>query len=197
MRSIVAFISATGGSSGSGDEVAGAADDSGGASGPAILTARFMAILSLTKGVLPGPRRLIAWALLLGCLSSCGGSDSPVPGLQTCFQLLITYNGSKSGAANLRMTVSEGGGLSENSPSIQDLIFAETGALHCVTFFTPHDRTYAAVAWMDVTGTEATACSDLANPQCQPSPTDPQAHQSGVQRYGQTTQVHLDLVDPP
>ena len=146
---------------------------------------------------MPNPR-WIAWALI-GCLFSCGGNDTPVPGLQTCLELIITYKGTKSGAAYLRMTESDGGALLENSPSIQDLIFAETGARHCVTFITPHDRTYFAVAWIDATGTESAVCSDLANPnpQCQPAATDPQAHQSGVQHYGQTTQVHLDIVDPP
>ena len=128
---------------------------------------------------MPNPR-WIAWALI-GSLFSCGGNDTPVPGLQTCLELIITYKGTKSGAAYLRLTEGDGGSISENSPSIQDLIFAETGALHCVGLINPQDTTYSAVVWIDVTGTEAAVCTDLTkpNPQCQPSPSDPQAHQSG------------------
>jgi hypothetical protein len=46
-----------------------------------------------------------------------------------------------------------------NASSIQVMMAAENGAIHCTTA--------------------------------------PQAHQSGVERYGATTQVHIDLVDPP
>jgi hypothetical protein len=37
----------------------------------------------------------------------------------------------------------------------------------------------------------------MHNPQCQPSPRDPQAQQSAVLRFGQLTRIRLDVADPP
>jgi hypothetical protein len=78
------------------------------------------------------------------------------------------------------------------------MILVESGALHCFgRNVNPGDIPFTAVAWIDVSGTGAANCSDGSNLQCQPSPSDPQAHQSGVERFGQTTTIHLDVVDPP
>jgi hypothetical protein len=147
--------------------------------------------------VLSPRRRWIFSALLSGSLSWCGGIGGGTT--QTCLGLTITYTGSKSGAAYLRIETDGGITIRGNGPSVQDMILAESGASHCIRGGDPVDFPFTAAAWIDVAGTEATVCADLVhpNPQCQPSPTDPQAHQSGVERYGQTTQVRLDVVDPP
>jgi hypothetical protein len=76
------------------------------------------------------------------------------------------------------------------------MMAAENGAAHCVGRG-PGDIPFAAAAWIDVSGASAANCADMSSPQCQPSPTDPQAQQSGVERAGQTTQVRFDVVDPP
>jgi hypothetical protein len=59
------------------------------------------------------------------------------------------------------------------------------------------DVPITASAWIDISGVEAATCSDLHNTQCQPSPGDPQGHQSAVMRFGQTTIVNIAVVDPP
>jgi len=87
--------------------------------------------------------------------------------------------------------------LAANAPSIQFLILGESGAVQCAGFITPRDTPFTATAWIDVSGANPANCSDLSNPQCQPLPSDPQASQSGVMLYGQTTQIRLDVVDPP
>jgi hypothetical protein len=77
------------------------------------------------------------------------------------------------------------------------MMAAENGAAHCQLVLTPTDFPFTAAAWIDVSGASASNCADMSSPQCQPSAADPQAQQSSVERFGQTTQVRLDLVDPP
>ncbi len=144
------------------------------------------------------PRRWILWALLVGSVPACGDIGGGTT--QTCVAITITYTGSKSGAAYLRVREADGGLIAGNAPSIQVLIWGETGALHCFgRNVNPGDIPFTAAAWIDVSGTGAANCSDVTspNPQCQPSPSDPQALQSGVERFGQTTQIRLDVVDQP
>ena len=146
--------------------------------------------------------RWIAGALLLGCLYSCGGSGIGGPGGQTCLEVTITYTGTKTGAAYLRVLTDGGNGplnIVGNGASIQDMIAFQSGGVLCHPGGIQKDFPLTAAAWIDVTGTEAAVCSDLINlnPQCQPAASDPQAHASGVLRYGQLNQFRLDVVDPP
>jgi hypothetical protein len=140
------------------------------------------------------PQRRILWALLAGgVLSSCGGGL----GGKTCLAFAVTYGGSKSGPAYLRLIYADGGHIFGSGASIQVMMAAENGAAHCVERG-PGDIPFTAAAWIDFSGASATNCVDMSSPQCQPSPTDPQAkQQSGVERFGQTTQVRFDVVDPP
>lgn len=142
------------------------------------------------------PHRWILCLLLVGVLLSCGGDGRSPGGGGTCLAITVTYNGSKSGPAYLRIVYSDGGHIYGSAPSIQVVMAAENGAAHCVVRG-PGDVPFTATTWIDVSGAGAANCADMSSPQCQPSPSDPQAHQSGVERYGQTTQVRLDLVDPP
>ena len=147
---------------------------------------------------MPSPGRCTLWALAVavGSLCSCGGSEQS----QTCLEKTITYTGSKSGAAYSRLATADGTlYIPSNAASIQFLILAESGNVYCSGGGNPIDRPFTWTVWIDVSGTAAASCADLSNPnpQCQPSPGDPQAHQSGVLRFGQLTQIRLDVVDPP
>ena len=146
---------------------------------------------------MPSPGRCTLWALAVavGSLCSCGGSEQS----QTCLEKTITYTGSKSGAAYSRLATADGTlYIPSNAASIQFLILAESGNVYCSGGGNPIDRPFTWTVWIDVSGTAAASCADLSNPnpQCQPSPGDPQAHQSGVLRFGQLTQIRLDVVDP-
>jgi len=79
------------------------------------------------------------------------------------------------------------------------MIAAESSTVICSRGGEHIDIPLTAVAWIDVSGAGATLCADLQNlnPQCQPSPSDPQGHQTAVLRFGQTTIMHIDVVDPP
>ena len=143
------------------------------------------------------PRKRILWAVLLGALPSCGGGGTQ----QTCLATTITYTGSKSGTAYIKIVSDDGGQTFSHAgpePSIQALMFIENGGVLCFGGGARIDIPFTGAAWIDVSGTSAANCSpSVLGPQCQPSPTDPQAHQSGVIRFGQTTQFRLDVVDPP
>jgi hypothetical protein len=137
-------------------------------------------------------RRWLLWSLLAGVLPSCGG-DGGGGGLgETCLALTITYGGSKSGAAYYQVMFADGGQYAGGSPSIQLLMATENGFRHCVQRG-PGDISFTGVTWIDVSGTAN--CADLSSLQCQPTATDPQAHQNGVERWGQTTQVPFNVVD--
>lgn len=140
--------------------------------------------------------RYALWALLVGSLPSCDGTGSG----DTCVAKAITYTGTESGAAYLRILSTDGGqalNFAGNSPSIQVLMAAENSTMTCFGGGAQIDIPVTATVWIDASGAEAATCSDQHNAQCQPSPTDPQAHQSVVLRHGQTTVIHLDIVDPP
>src|SRR5438067_3033170 len=137
-------------------------------------------------------RRWILWALLVGVLPSCGGRTSG----ETCLAVTVTYTGSKSGAAYYVIRFEDGGHDSASAPSIQ-VMMALNGFAHCAVRLTGGDIPFTAAAWIDVSGDSPANCADMSTPRCQPSPADPQAQQSGVERFRQTTQVRLDLVDPP
>jgi hypothetical protein len=81
--------------------------------------------------------------------------------------------------------------------SIRFLIAVESGGVTCSGGGQPIDIPLTATVWIDVSGTATANCSDSHNPQCQPSPSDPQAHQSALLRFGQLTRISLDVVDPP
>ena len=144
---------------------------------------------------MPSPGKWILGALVLNSLTSCGGDGSNA-NEQTCIAIIVTYSGSKSGAAYVRVRESDGGSLAVNAPSIELLILSLEGSTFCARYFTPHDNHFTAAAWIDVSGNGAASCSDLAAPQCQPLPGDPQGQASGVERYGQLTKIQLDIVDP-
>jgi hypothetical protein len=111
----------------------------------------------------------------------------------------VTYAGSKSGAAYLRISEDDGGHTSMNAASIQVLIAVLEGSVLCVGGSFRPDVPFTAAAWIDVSGIGEANCSDVsrADTLCQPSPADPQAHQSGVERAGETTRVQLDVIDQP
>lgn len=116
---------------------------------------------------------------------------------ETCLAIRVSYTGSKSGPAYLRVMFSDGTHIFGNGPSIQVMMAAENGAAHCQLVITAADFPFTAAAWIDVSGASAANCADLGSPQCQPAPADPQVQQTGVERFRQTTQVRLDVVDPP
>ena len=147
---------------------------------------------------LPGRRKcMLRWVLVAaaGSLPSCG-RDHP----QTCLERVITYTGSKSRAAYSRFASDDGDVYSASyAASIQFMILGESGSSLCSGGGKPIDRPFTWAVWIDVSGAAAASCADPSqrNPQCQPSPGDPQGHQSGVLRFGQLTRVSLDVVDPP
>src|SRR6266852_5194179 len=82
--------------------------------------------------------------------------------------------------------------------SIQDLMLVENGFVTCFGGSAHGDIPFTGAVWIDVSGTAAANCSpNVLAPQCQPALSDPQAHQSGVLRFGQLTQIRFDVVDPP
>lgn len=129
-------------------------------------------------------------------LVGCGQADKSA----TCYSIAITYGGIKTGTFYIRLAgdngktgVSEGGPI----PSIQDAMFIYRGATSCFyRAVDPGDLPISADAWIDVAGDDAAACADIHSAQCQPSTSDPQAHQNAVLHFGETTVVHLDLADP-
>src|SRR5438874_10707696 len=139
------------------------------------------------------PRGWIRWSALVVVLAACGGNDAPGMG-DTCFGLTITYTGPKTGAAYLRMVSTDGQGMfiGGQGPSIQVIMAAENGAVTCMGPGPRPDLPFSGVVWVDVSGTAATNCSSLRNPQCQPAPTDPQAHAQGAIRANQLTQIRYD-----
>jgi hypothetical protein len=145
----------------------------------------------------PGARGIVLSSLVVavGSLPSCGGDHS-----ETCYEVAITYAGAKAGAAYLRVASDDGGRtLSSGSraASIQFLIAVESGGMTCSGGGQAIDIPITAAAWIDVSGAASANCSELRSAQCEPSPGDPQAHQTGVLRFGQLTKIRLDVADPP
>lgn len=134
-------------------------------------------------------------ALVAGAVPpSCGGGTGP-----TCLETDIHYAGSKSGTAYLIVT-NDGGSRAFvhalSADSIQTLIAIGSQSQSCSYGGEATDIPLKAVVWIDVAGTAAPNCTDLLHPQpaCQPAPTDPQAHQTGLLRFGQLTRIQLDVV---
>jgi len=145
---------------------------------------------------MPTPRRYILWALLVGSLLSCGGDETGT----TCIAKAITYTGSKSGSAYLRIRSDDGGrslSWAGNSADIRFLIAAENGTYTCFGGGPFADTPATATVWIDVSGTETTTCSDQQNQQCVPAPSDPQGHHSIVVNAHQTNWFRVDVVDAP
>jgi hypothetical protein len=145
---------------------------------------------------MPTPRRYTLWALLLGSLPSCGGDGAG----NTCIAKAITYTGSKSGAAYLRIRSDDGGrslSWAGNSADIRFLIAAENGTYTCFGGGPFADTPATATVWIDVSGTETATCSDQQNQQCVPAPSDPQGHHSIVVNAHQTNWFRVDVADPP
>jgi len=86
-----------------------------------------------------------------------------------------------------------------NAPSIQVLIAAESSIVSCSRGGAQIDIPLTAAVWIDVSGAGASVCSDLQNlnPECHPSLSDPQGHQTALLRFGQTTIMHIDVLDQP
>jgi hypothetical protein len=150
-------------------------------------------------GNLPNSCACIVWALVAvggGGLLSCGADKPP----ETCLEEVISYTGSKSGTAYSRVASNDGGRslfFGSTAASIRFLVAFESGSVTCYGGGEPADRPFTATIWIDGSGTAAANCSDMHNPQCQPSPRDPQAQRSAVLRFGQLTSIRLDVVDPP
>lgn len=130
--------------------------------------------------------------LLVAALCSCGGG-----GGHTCAELTVTYAGSKSGPAYLRMVFegANGGRFSLNGASVEVLTNHEA----CWTGGQAVNVSFVVDAWIDVSGASASPCADVSavNPDCKPAPGDPMAHQTGVIPYGDRTNVVLAVTDPP
>ncbi len=129
----------------------------------------------------------------LAALLRVGGSD------KTCHQEIITYKGSQSGPAYLRIRSDDRSsyfGINDNV-SMESL---STSMPHSDVCWSggPHiDIPVTATAWIDVSGTESAACADPHdNSQCQPAPSDPQGRQRAVLQFGQVNEIHIDVVDP-
>jgi hypothetical protein len=153
--------------------------------------------LAVREDSVPNARSYTLWASLLGVVPSCGGGGGA--GAPTCFLTNITYTGTKSGAAYLRVASDDGGQSlfhAVNAASIQGLIFFAQ-VQTCYEGAKPVDVPLTAVAWIDLSGASAANCSDVLHPQplCQPAASDPQARQSAVLRFGQLTKLQLDV--PP
>jgi len=137
------------------------------------------------------------FALLAAMILGCGGSTNDI---ETCFGVALTYSGTRTGTAyvrvdgaNAKTSLMHGGPF----PSIQAAIVTYTNAQICSTYYSnPSDIPLTADAWIDAGGTETSICSDVQSPQCQPSSSDPQAHQTAMLRVGQPTTIKLDVVDP-
>ena len=145
---------------------------------------------------MPSPSKSMLWWVLVAAssLPSCGRDHE-----QTCLERVITYTGSKSGAAYSIFASDDGDVYSASyAASIQFMILGESGSSLCSGGGKPIDRPFTWTVWIDVSGAATASCADLShpNPQCQPSPGDPQGHRSGVLRFGQVTRVTLDVVDP-
>lgn len=146
---------------------------------------------------MPNVRTCILWVLVGfgGGLASCGGGTT-----ETCLEMVISYTGSKTGTAYLRAASDDGGRslyIGSTAASIRFLIAVESGSVTCYGGGEPVDIPFTVTVWIDVSGTATANCSDMHNPRCQPSPSDPQAHQSALLRFGQLTRIRLDVVDPP
>jgi hypothetical protein len=115
--------------------------------------------------------------------------------------MAISYTGSKTGTAYIKVLSDDGGrtfSIAGPHPSIQALILVENGGVTCFGGRSIGSPPFTGAVWIDVSGTGAANCSpNVLSPQCQPSPSDPQARQSAVLRFGQLTRIRLDLVDPP
>lgn len=145
---------------------------------------------------MPTPRRFILRALLVGSLPCCGGDQAG----KTCIAQAITYTGSKSGAAYLRIRSDDGGrslSWAGNSADIRFLIAAENGTYTCFGGGPFADTPATATVWIDVSGAETTTCSDQQNQQCVPAPSDPQGHHSIVVNAHQMNWFRVDVVDAP
>ncbi len=140
--------------------------------------------------------RSAPFVLLVATVLGCGRSTNDI---ETCFAVALTYNGSRAGTAYVRVDGSNantsllhGGPF----PSIQAAIVTYANARICSTYnANPGDIPLTADAWIDASGTEASICSDVHSPQCQPSSSDPQAHQTGTLHVGQLMTINLDVVD--
>jgi hypothetical protein len=148
-------------------------------------------------GSVPNPLRYILCVLgiAIGGLPSCGGTT------RTCLAINVSYNGSKSGTAYIKVLSDDGGRTFSHAgpePSIQALMLVENSGVTCFGGGEPIDIPFTGTAWIDVSGAGAANCSpNVLSTQCQPFQSDPQAHQSAVLRFGQLTRIPLDVVDPP
>src|SRR6266850_661337 len=144
------------------------------------------------------PHSLLVAVVIGAGISVCGGSGGSD---ETCIDRIITYSGShRVEPAYLRISQSDGGRLGVYGADIGSLISGESGNLVCWRGGDHVDILFVADAWIDVSGAAAAnSCDNLAvpNPACKPAAGDPQAHQSGVIRFGQITHIRFDVVDPP
>ena len=138
---------------------------------------------------------VLVFALVAGALGGCGAEK------QTCFSVALTYGGARTGTAYVRVSGDNGEtAVAQRGSwaSIQDAILVHRDSTSCsYRAVDPGDLPVSADAWIDVAGDDAAACADVLAPQCHPSIGDPQAHQNAVLHWGETTVIHLDLIDPP
>lgn len=142
---------------------------------------------------MPSPRKFILSAVVASCFPACQTGPT-----QTCLTISISYAGTRSGTAYLRVVDDETGrnfSMVGSYPSIQDLMHMN-GASACFGGGEPIDIPFTSAAWIDVSGSEAANCSNVLSSLCEPSPNDPQAHRRALLRYGELTKIRLDLVDP-
>jgi hypothetical protein len=143
-------------------------------------------------------RPALLLAMTIGVVGSSCGSEGA---RDTCFSMDIRYSGSRSGTAYARLQGDPrvwGISSSDSAASIQDVIRAYSSEMFCGTrAVDPGDVPFSADAWIDVTGTEAASCVDVLSASCHPAVGDPQGHSEGVIKFGQSTVVRIDVVDPP
>jgi hypothetical protein len=87
--------------------------------------------------------------------------------------------------------------IGSSAASIRFLIAVESGSTTCYGDGQAMDIPITATVWIDVSGTATANCSDMHNPECQPSLSDPKAERNATLRFGQLTTVQLPVADPP
>jgi hypothetical protein len=133
--------------------------------------------------------------LVIAGLVGCGRDSS-----ETCYTIIISYSGTRSGQAYAKMVgVGDNAGsfIGLHADSIQQLEASFNTLRTCYGPGVPLDRTFDAAVWIDVSGMSATNCANLQNSSCQPASVDPQVRQQILFLHGQFNLVRLNAIDPP
>lgn len=148
---------------------------------------------------LAGCRRAFAPLVLIAGVIGCGGGGIGAPSSNTCWAVQLQYAGTRTGTAYFKLMSDDGSLTSAGSqPSIQTMMRVLNAGYYCSgKSVGVADLPVTATVWIDSSGTEAVACTNVLSPQCQPSSLDAQVQQRAVLLKYSLTVVHLTLIDPP